>query len=203
MIYGPYQTPPSYHGVQETGIIIMSSAAKLYEAGIQFKKSTTNSLHNVQFKHGVLSFPEMVVDDSVEYTFLNMIAFERLHVGAGNDVAAYLFFITNVIRSAKDVALLSSMGVVQNAIGSDEAVANLMNSISKGLVLEPDYALHGIELQVNAYCRKRWNLCRAELLHNYFLGPTSSINFLAASIVVVMVVVQTIYTVVAFYKGRA
>jgi len=81
MLYGPYQdSPRSRDIVPETDII--RSALELYEAGIRFKKSNTDSLHNIRFRHGVLTMPAVTVDDSTEYMFLNMMAFERLRTSA-------------------------------------------------------------------------------------------------------------------------
>jgi Plant protein of unknown function len=84
---------------------------ELYEAGIRFKQSRTTSLHDIHFKGGALSLPVIVVDDATEYVFLNLMAFERLHVGAGNEVTSYVFFMDNIIDSAKDVSLLTSKGM--------------------------------------------------------------------------------------------
>ncbi|MCI37508.1 UPF0481 protein, partial [Trifolium medium] len=63
---------------------IIRSAVELHEAGIRFKKSKTWSLKDVSFDRGVLRLPTLVVDDTTEYMLLNLIALERLHVGAGN-----------------------------------------------------------------------------------------------------------------------
>jgi hypothetical protein len=201
MLYGPYQPHRgSDANMPETDII--RSAVELYEAGIRFKKSTTESLHDIRFRHGVLSMPAVSVDDSTEYMLLNMMAFERLHVGAGNDVTAYVFFMDNIIDSAKDVALLSSRGIIQNAVGSDKAVAKLFNSISKDVVIEPESALDAVHHQVNAYYRKPWNMWRANLIHTYFRSPWAFLSLLAALFLLVMTVMQTIYTVLPFYKPQ-
>ncbi|KAK3120360.1 hypothetical protein QOZ80_9AG0686320 [Eleusine coracana subsp. coracana] len=197
MLYDSYQTPSSRE-VPEADII--RSAVELYEAGIRFKTSTTDSLHNIRFRHGVLSMPAVSVDDSTEYMLLNMMAFERLHVGAGNDVTAYVFFMDNIIDSAKDVALLSSSGIIQNAVGSDKAVAKLFNSISKDVVLEPESPLDAVHRQVNAYCRKPWNMWRANLIHTYFRSPWAFLSLLAAVFLLVMTIMQTVYTVMPYYK---
>jgi hypothetical protein len=198
MLYGHYQHRPR-RDVPETDII--RSAVELYEAGIRFRKSVSDSLHDIRFRHGVLSMPAVTVDDSTEYMFLNMMAFERLHVGAGNDVTAYVFFMDNIIDSAKDVALLSSRGVIQNAVGSDKAVAKLFNSISKDVVLEPESALDAVHREVNAYCRKPWNMWRANLIHTYFRSPWAFLSLAAAVFLLVMTVMQTVYTVMQFYQG--
>ncbi|KAK9934210.1 hypothetical protein M0R45_021362 [Rubus argutus] len=64
---------------------IIWSATELNEAGIRFKKSATTSLNDITFARGVLRLPVIVVDDTTESMFLNLIAFERFHVGAGNE----------------------------------------------------------------------------------------------------------------------
>ena len=159
MLFGEYQKIPHSRDTQDNDII--RPAMELYKAGVQFKTSKSISLHAIRFQHGVLSMPTVPVDDSTEYMFLNMMAFERLHVGAGNDVTAYVFFMDNIIDSAKDVALLRSRGIIQNAVGSDKAVAKLFNSISRDVVLEPDSALDAVQRQVNGYFKQPWNMWRA------------------------------------------
>ncbi|XP_022685076.1 UPF0481 protein At3g47200 isoform X3 [Setaria italica] len=201
MLYGPYQATRDPKDVVAEADIIRS-AVELYEAGIRFKKSHSASLHDIRFRHGVLSMPAVTVDDSTEYMFLNMMAFERLHVGAGNDVTAYVFFMDNIIDSAKDVALLSSRGIIQNAVGSDKAVAKLFNSISKDVVLETDSALDAVHREVNAYCRKPWNMWRANLIHTYFRSPWAFLSLAAAIFLLVMTIMQTVYSVLQFYQNN-
>ncbi|CAL4980646.1 unnamed protein product [Urochloa decumbens] len=204
MLYGYHPAPPHWSSSRDEpgpdDIIIIRSALELYEAGIRFKKSRSKaSLHDIRFRHGVLSMPSLTVDDSTEYMLANTMAFERLHVGAGNDVTAYVFFMGGIVKLAKDVAVLSSSGIIQNAAGSDEAAAKMFASVSKDMVLEPERALEAVQREVNAYCEKPWNKWRANVIHNYFRSPTSVLNFLAAAVALVMIVVQTAYTIMAFY----
>uniref|UniRef100_A0A0E0BJZ0 Uncharacterized protein n=1 Tax=Oryza glumipatula TaxID=40148 RepID=A0A0E0BJZ0_9ORYZ len=213
MLHGEYQSPRRGHAgawAHRRDIIrsaaddgsgdIIRSAVELYEAGIRFRRARTDSLHDVRFRHGVLAMPPVAVDDSTEYMLLNMMAFERLHPGAGNDVTAYVFFMDSIIDSAKDVALLSSKGIIQNAVGSDKAVAKLFNSISKDVVLEPESVLDGVQRQVNAYCRQPWNMWRANLIHTYFRSPWAFMSLAAAMFLLVMTIMQTVYTVMSFYQ---
>uniref|UniRef100_A0A6N2JZF7 Uncharacterized protein n=1 Tax=Salix viminalis TaxID=40686 RepID=A0A6N2JZF7_SALVM len=62
------------------------SAAEINEAGIRFKKSKTKSLKDISLHHGVLHLPAVVVDDVTEAVLLNLMAFERFHPGAGNEL---------------------------------------------------------------------------------------------------------------------
>ena len=180
-----------------TGII--TSAMELNEAGVRFKTSKTNSLHDIRFKHSILSLPVIVVDDATEYMFLNLMAFERLHVGAGNEITSYVFFMDNIIDSAKDVSLLQSRGIIQNAVGSDKAVAKLFNSLSKDVTLDPESSLDDVHRKVNDYCRKDWNMWRANLIHTYFRSPWAFLSLAAAIFLLVMTVAQTVYTILPYY----
>ncbi|CAL9205536.1 unnamed protein product, partial [Musa hybrid cultivar] len=114
---------------------IIRSAVELHEAGIRFKTSESDSLLDIWFDNGVLSLPKLTVDDNTKYMFLNLMAFERLHVRAGNDVTSFVCFMDHIIDSAKDINLLHYKGIILNAVGSDEAAAELFNRLTKDVVL--------------------------------------------------------------------
>ncbi|KAM0831573.1 hypothetical protein ACQ4PT_065437 [Festuca glaucescens] len=200
LLYGPTQTAPPAPPHHSAPDDIIRSAEELYEAGIRFKRSQTSSLLDISFRRGVLRLPAIMVDDTTEYMFLNLMAFERLHAGAGNEVTAYVFFIDNMIDTAADVALLTCRRIVHNTVGSDKAVAKLFSGMSRDVVLEPHSALDDVHRQVNAYCRKRWNRWRANLVHTYFRSPWSFLSLAAAVFLLGMTVMQTVYTVLQFYQ---
>ncbi|CAL5093638.1 unnamed protein product [Urochloa decumbens] len=210
LLYGPSPAPrlpplPDHASPPDDDTI--RSAEELYEAGVRFKRSPTSSLLDIRFNRvtGTLYLPAIAVDDTTEYMLLNLMAFERLHAGAGggNDVTAYVFFMDNMVDSARDVAILASRGrgVVRNALGSDKAVARLFNGLSRDVVLEPRSALDGVHREVSAYCRKRRNRWRANLVHTYFRSPWSFLSLAAAVFLLVMTVLQTVYTVLPYYDG--
>ncbi|XP_010250414.1 PREDICTED: UPF0481 protein At3g47200-like [Nelumbo nucifera] len=183
---------------ESTGEIIRS-ATELYEAGIRFKKSKTGSLRDITFHGGVLKLPLIVVDDVTESMFLNLMAFERLHVGAGNEITSYIFFMDNIIDNAKDVSLLHSSGIIQNALGSDKGVAKLFNQLSKDVTLDPESGLDVVHKKVHDYCKKRWNEWRANLIHTYFRSPWAILSLIAAIVLMALTIAQTVYTIYPFY----
>lgn len=207
MVFGPYHVTyrnRSHEDAQESDVI--GSARELYEAGIHFKKSNTNYLDDISFVHGVLSLPQVCVDDSTEYMLLNMMAFERLHVGAGHGVTAFVAFLDNLIDKANDVALLKSKGIIQDAIGSDAAVAKLFNSISRDTVIEPGSAFEAVHCEVTGYyrnnCRRVLNGWWINLVDKYFQNPWTTISLLAAVVLLTLAVLQTVYTMLSFYEHR-
>ncbi|CAL4899438.1 unnamed protein product [Urochloa decumbens] len=207
LLYGssPSLPPPPPTSPPDSSDDTIRSAEELYEAGVRFKRSPTSSLLDIRFNRvtGTLYLPAIAVDDTTEYMLLNLMAFERLHSGAGNDVTAYVFFMDNMVDSARDVAILASRGgrIVRNELGSDKAVARLFNGLSRDVVLEPRSALDGVHREVSAYCRKRRNRWRANLVHTYFRSPWSFLSLAAAVFLLVMTVLQTVYTVLPYYGG--
>ncbi|KAI3872332.1 hypothetical protein MKX03_019599 [Papaver bracteatum] len=194
--------PHGKNGHSEYSFDIIRSARELYEAGIDLKISKTLSLKDISFSGGVLRLPMIVVDDTTESTFLNLMAYERFHDGEGNDVTACIFFIANIIDSAKDVTLLHSKGIVQNALGSDKAAAKLFDELSMYVAPDPDSRLGKLHQEVNDYCERRRNKWRANLIQTYFRSPWTIISLVAAIILMALTFGQTIYTIYPYYHPR-
>ncbi|RCV38439.1 hypothetical protein SETIT_8G142400v2 [Setaria italica] len=176
----------------------MRCAVELKEKGVHFKKC--DSTHAIDFKNGVLSLPEVSVGDGNEKIFLNLMAFEQLHSGMRSDATAYLIFMDNIIDSERDVALLRSKGIIKHSLSSDRETANLFNILSKGgAVMSPHSRLHDVRRKVNDHCRKPWNKWMAIFRHTYASNPWVLISLVAAIILLVSTILQTIYSVVQFY----
>ncbi|XP_047969175.1 UPF0481 protein At3g47200-like [Salvia hispanica] len=199
----PQQKAGAVAPSDQGGEDIIRSATELKEAGIRIKRSNSRSLKDITFRRGVLSLPHIVVDDALESLYLNLIAFERFHVGAGNDLTSYIFFMDNIIDSAMDVSLLHSCDIIQNALGSDKAVANLFNSLSKDITPDRGSYLGQVHKQVSKYCQKPWHQYRANLMHTYFTNPWAILSVIAAIFLFALTIVQTIYGVLSYVNPRA
>ncbi|KAF8018127.1 hypothetical protein BT93_H3122 [Corymbia citriodora subsp. variegata] len=179
---------------------IIRSATELREHGIRFRKSHTDSLKDISFASGVLRLPRIVVDEATESMFLNLIAFERCHVGAGKEVTSYIFFMDNIIDKGQDVALLHTKGIIRNGMESDEAAAKLFNSLAMGVVLDPKSSLHDVINEVRKYFRKKRHKWSANLKHTYFRNPWVILSLIAAVLLFGLTAIQTAYTVLSYNK---
>nr|CAB3489432.1 unnamed protein product [Digitaria exilis] len=166
----------------------MPCAQVLSEAGIDFKKSRTRKFGDVEFKDPVLKgvtksvvhMPMLRVRHDTERFLLNLMAFERLHPGAGDDVVSYVSFMRNMINNAAD----------------------LFNNIYTG-VLSPYSKLHLVQRKVSIHCDKRWNKLRARFVHAYLGNPWVFISLVAAIILLIATLLQTVYTVIPFYQHKS
>ncbi|KAF8667421.1 hypothetical protein HU200_053106 [Digitaria exilis] len=180
------------------------SATELDQAGIQFARSSTHSLHDIHFAAGVLHIPELAVDETTEHKLLSLMAFERLHADAGtpNEVTAYVFFMDNVIKCDADATLLCARGVLSNGLGSDKEVAKMFNRLGQKAVLDKGSTLRAVHGEVNAYRDTRWNQWRASLIQNHAGNPWAIVSLAAAVFLLVLTVVQTVYTVLPYYDDQ-
>ncbi|KAL1565394.1 UPF0481 protein [Salvia divinorum] len=184
---------------------IILSATELNEAEIRIEQSKSRSLMDITFRGGVLRLPLIVVDYAFESLYLNLIAFERLHFGAGkgNDLTSYISFMTNIIYSSRDVSLLHSRGIIRNALGSDKAAATPFHSLSKDITLDPESNLKQVHMQVSKYCREPWHKWRANLMRTYFTNPWAILSVAAAIVLFALTFVQTVYSVLGYVNPPA
>jgi hypothetical protein len=185
---------------REPPVFVTPNAEKMSEAGIHFKKSSTDSLLDIHFQDGALSMPYVEFDFLKEIMFLNLMAFERLHPSIGSGVTSYVCFMDRVIDTGKDVELLKSEKIIDCVLGSDEELAKLFNNnLNKVGQMSTLSRLHGVQRQVNEHCIKPWNKWRATLIQTYFSNPWVFISLVAAVILLGATLLQTTYTVMPYY----
>ncbi|OQU83591.1 hypothetical protein SORBI_3005G141000 [Sorghum bicolor] len=181
----------------------MPCAVEQSEAGIQFRKSNMENIHDVGFKNGVLSMPLFEVNDDTEAELLNLMAFEWLHPDANSYMRWYIAFVDKIIVSERDAALLRSQGIIANMVGSDKKVVEMFNTLTKLAVApEPDSKLGEVIWMVNSHCEKRRNKWRASFMNTYLSNPWVFTSMVAAFILLVVALLQTVYTIVPFYTRK-
>ncbi|CAL4992941.1 unnamed protein product [Urochloa decumbens] len=179
------------------------SAVELSEAGIEFKKSNGDGIHDLEFENSVLSMPLLKFYDETEKILLNLMAFERQNPDAEYHLASYISFVDKIIESERDVALLRSKGIILNMTGSDKKVAEMFNTLTK-LAKTPAIGskLGHVQYELNDHWRKRRNKWRASFMNNYLSSPWMFISLVAAVVLLAATLLQTVYAIVPFYtKG--
>ncbi|XP_039158824.1 UPF0481 protein At3g47200-like [Eucalyptus grandis] len=181
-------------------LLLVRSATELIEHGIRLKKSETRSLTDISFAAGVLSLPEIMVEEATDSMFLDLIAFERFHVRTGNEVTSYIYVMDYIIDDEGDVTLLHNFGIVLNVLGDDKETIEMFPLLAKYTTTEPNNSLIAVCNKVNEYCNKPWNKWGANLLQTYFRGPWALLSFIAAIFLSALTIIQTVYTVLSSNK---
>ena len=184
-----------FHNVQE-----------LKAVGIHLKPNNSKCLGQISFTKkwnfypGILWLPPITVDDSTGPKFFNLIAYEMCP-DYENDygVTSYIAFLDSLIDEPKDVMYLRKARILFNYLGSDEEVAQLFNGIGTDLV--PNFEIYkDVRSNIQDYYNKKWRTWMSEFFHTHFNSPWTVMAFLAALFAVLATGVQTVYSVLSYYK---
>lgn len=177
-------------------------AVDLANAGIKFEKCL-GGIKNMYFEpnSATMYLPSIIVNDLTELAFLNLMAFELQKRFQTNYVLDYMYVMKKLMVTEEDVVLLKRAGVVSNYRGTEKEVAELFNNISKGIVINPEFFKDGgLAGQVMAYRNNKCNSYRAALWNEYLSTPWKTLGVVVATLLVVLTVVQTIFSILAVYK---
>ncbi|KAM4079869.1 hypothetical protein ACB094_09G147700 [Castanea mollissima] len=179
---------------------------ELREVGIHLKPRKSIHLGEIEFTKkwnfypGILWMPKITVDDSTGPTFFNLIAYEMCP-DFDNDfgITSYIFFLDSLIDEPKDVIELRKAGILHNFLGSDQEVALVFNEMGTDLVPNP-VIYRDVRVQIQEYFDMKSMTWISQFLHEHFSSPWTVIAFLAAFFVLVLTVVQTVYSILAYYE---
>ncbi|XWS10693.1 hypothetical protein CRYUN_Cryun38cG0019400 [Craigia yunnanensis] len=185
-----------YMAVRERQSILC--ARELKEAGIKFTKVDRNqernemSLFDVNFTDGKMKIPTFVIDNNTERLFHNLISYE-LFVQGSTYVIDYVTLMDNLVNTANDVQLLRSCGVIENMLGDDEAVVQMLNKLLDNVTLSGDtFSYKGIFSDVKQHCARPYYILMAIVKHETSRNPWRTIGYVAGLVAAVVTVIQFI-----------
>ncbi|XP_039006132.1 UPF0481 protein At3g47200-like [Hibiscus syriacus] len=186
-------------------MLFISSAIELSEQGIKFRQGEKNFLFDIQFKHGTLCIPTLIVDHDTQKMMRNLIAYEQFKDKSGSIVMDYAIFIDCLINYPADVALLCDCGVIDNWLDSNKDVASMINKINDYVYLSTGrFYYSNIFYEVNKHCRQPCNLWKVKLRQTYFNTPGDWVltSIAAATLLLILTILQTIFSVLAYIKKQ-
>ncbi|KAG2726615.1 hypothetical protein I3760_01G121900 [Carya illinoinensis] len=153
---------------------------KLKESGVKFKKAKHRTKFAIQFRNGVLEILPLRIEDETETFLRNLIAFEQYSpYNDSSYVTNYMCFMDDLIDSPKDVELLRWKGIIENWLGDDQVASTMVNNLGH-----------------HALRAKRWNERKAKLRHNYFNSPWALLLVLAAILLLLLAITQTVFSII-------
>ncbi|KAM3190015.1 hypothetical protein ACQJBY_068321 [Aegilops geniculata] len=186
---------------------LLPSASELEDAGVTFRaKKSPRSLVDVTFRarDGVLEIPA-VESYTNRAMFANLLAYEQSR-GRWElqRLMSYVVLMASVAsHGRRDVEILQRAGVFVK--GDEETAAfyahlgELCGGAAAGTPGVANNCYADMFRDVRGYCGRSWNRHRAVLAHDYFSNPWTSMSAAAAVLLLVLTVVQTVYTVLPYY----
>ncbi|XP_023887864.1 putative UPF0481 protein At3g02645 [Quercus suber] len=114
-----------------------------------------------------LVIPHFVVDNKTEDLFRNLMALEQCHYPNEAYICNYILLLDFLINSKDDVELLVEEGIIVNSLGSNKAVADMVNKLGHEIVEKNSY-YYNVAEDLNKYYRNWWNKNMESLKTVYF-----------------------------------
>ncbi|XP_008779990.4 UPF0481 protein At3g47200-like [Phoenix dactylifera] len=195
-------------------------AIELDRAGVKFKrKKLTDSFLNINFgrrkmkltpllclqklclmlRSGRMEIPLLQIYDYTGPLFRNVIAFEQCYFDTEMYITIYALFMDCIIHQAEDVQLLCFEGILQHKLSNHQEVANLFNRLGNQIHYdwEKNYLANQIE-EINRFYELKCHKWLAALRRDYVGNPWATISVLAAAFLLLLTVMQTVYSVLSY-----
>nr|GEW64906.1 uncharacterized protein [Tanacetum cinerariifolium] len=161
------------------------------------------SFLSVNIKNSVIQMPTIAIDDFMCALLLNAVAFEQCHSGCSKHFMAYGALLGCLINTSRDVRLLCAWGIIENYLGTDGEVASFINNTGKDISFDiNDCYLARLFDNVNQHYHSGWRAQWAifkETYYTYFKTPWSMVSALAAVVLLLLTITQTVYTILVTF----
>ncbi|XP_015696292.1 uncharacterized protein LOC102704085 [Oryza brachyantha] len=182
-------------------------AAQYHRAGVGLKMRSFDGGEDhrlldlnldVAYRGGTLEIPVLYVYDYTCSMLRNLTAMEQAS-DAGNYVTAYCVFLSRLMCTAEDVALLTKKGIVVHHLANDETVAALFADLCKNVVFDDDDGkcnyLRAACVAADERYQSRVRNWMTWLKHKHFSNPWLALAAVAAVLVTICTVVQAVFAV--------
>ncbi|ESR33830.1 hypothetical protein CICLE_v10006757mg, partial [Citrus x clementina] len=199
--------PPNTEQVKNEEFIRIRCATELQEAGIKFEKIPKTTMDELpelpilfEEAKGIMKISELTIDNGTESLLRNLTDYEQYQNTRYGPLVSYIDVMDGLINTVKDVKILCESGILTNCLGDEEVVAQMFNRLEVCVRLPPENNYKEMLKNVNKYCDRKWNKWMANLWHNYFNTPWAIISFFAALVLLILAAVQTVFSVLAYFK---
>lgn len=155
---------------------------------------------------GDLNLPFLTINQSTRPILLNLLAFERLHLGKdARDmiVTHYVILMSCLIRSKNDVEYLRCNYVLSSLPGrSDEKIVKLFADMTHNVVVDDITGVGVVNKEVVELCYRRPNMLRAKWLRHFGSDLKVWINVLLTGYGVAFAFVNTYINVMNYTSSR-
>ncbi|GKV41391.1 hypothetical protein SLEP1_g48934 [Rubroshorea leprosula] len=168
------------------------SATSIKESGISFRKVRSSSILDVKFRRGTLEMPSIRIQETIEPVFRNLISYEQCYPNCSPRVTCYAILLDNLINNEQDMEELNKSGILINWLNPHDTTQFFKMLYHDAFLKEIYY--QKLCSEVNEYQKKLLPKWRAFYTRNYFAKPWAVISQIVAAILLVLTLLQTIYS---------
>ncbi|XP_022773653.1 UPF0481 protein At3g47200-like [Durio zibethinus] len=163
------------------------SATRLKEAGVKFVRVTVDSILDMKFRNGVLEIPSLLIQETTETIFRNLISYEQCLPNCKPIFTSYAKIMDNLIDTTNDMEILCKKDIFDNWLSPEDATQFFNKLYNDTYVKEFYYSELCVNL--NHHCQQWWPKWRSAYVHNYFSKPWA----IAAQIYAIIMFILTLW----------
>ena len=201
MLPSSFESPPKKEE-DKKNVRLSYSAKQLHEAGVKFE-STSKCLYNITFDKDVLKIPCLKLSFSTEVLIRNVMALELYSYRTEGYITDYFAMLDSLIDSTQDMDLLCDKGIVNHYLGDKMTATTIVNNLHTNISwegLNSEYCQ--ICTDLNDFYRKTSNRWMAALRHDYFNTPWRGASTIAAFILLLLTLIQTICSIISVVYSK-
>ncbi|OMP05574.1 hypothetical protein COLO4_08739 [Corchorus olitorius] len=169
------------------------SATSIKKAGIKFRKVSSSSILDIRFRNGILEMPSLLIQETTETIFRNLISFEQCYPNCSPRVTSYAILLSHLINTPKDLNILCDNGIIDNWLIPEDSTKFFKTLYHDSYVKE----FHYLRLceQVNGYCHNWGSKWHALYRKNYFGKPWAIVLQFFVATLLILTFIQTYFIV--------
>ena len=155
----------------------------------------------ISFKEGVLALSPILIQETTETLFRNLISLEQCLPRCRPIFTSYAILMDNLINTTHDIEVLSDAKIVENWLNPDDAVKFFNRLYHDTFVIEFYYPFLCNALR--RYHERRWPRWRAALMRNYLNTPWKATSTVAAVVLVVLTFLQAFFQIYDIFNKNS
>ncbi|KAM7264790.1 hypothetical protein ACFE04_002473 [Oxalis oulophora] len=193
----------------QLGPLLKFGAKKLSESKVMFFGVPDGSLStDIRLRKRELNLPKFVADNMTEKIYSNLVGLEQCQFRKTSYTCSYILLLQMLIQTSDDLAVLIEEGVVLNFLDSDQAMLDMLNRLCKSVKADffrYDFAYSHVCEELNKYCFSWsgwWNYWKKILSNVYFGNIWTGTATIAATILLLLTMTQTITSILQVTQGK-
>ncbi|GKV08823.1 hypothetical protein SLEP1_g20399 [Rubroshorea leprosula] len=161
------------------------------------------SQFDVKFKNRILEIPRLTVSDRTESLYRNLVVCEQFDNRYPAFLTDYIVLMDFLINTGKDGELLCEHGIIDNLLGNGETVGVVFNRLGDEIGFSRESFFY-VKLcrDIDRHYNSPWNKWKANLKHKYFNTPWTLISLVTATLLLLLTLLQTIFSIFPLWSER-
>ncbi|KAL3676725.1 hypothetical protein R1sor_026673 [Riccia sorocarpa] len=184
----------------------LPSASELHKSGIRFRGTDGGDIRLVKSFHrltAILYVPKLIIATPSEKRLRNMCVYELITGQSKAPGSWYVHFMDELINEEEDLRLLlhgKQPVITANYMGDNKVVVAVFTNVLQNFSLIAKDPHRKVKAEISNWYRNRWRHYFVGFLDRFVRAPWLFVSLVAATILVVLTLLQTIFTMWGFYN---